>query len=103
MGCRTQSQSQDDLIDHGLDNRPGRHLSKSVSLKRTEESLERKRRRSPSPRTKASPKKKVSVLERKKALERKYGNQLNEKEKRERNIREAANEKKEREKEKNRR
>merc|ERR1711954_262909 len=98
--CRTQSQSQDDLIDHGLDNRPGRHLSKSVSLKRTEESLERKRRRSPSPKTKASPKKKVSVLERKKALERKYQNQLKEKEKKKKSVRESVKERKEREREK---
>merc|ERR1711954_88192 len=98
--CRNLSQSQDDLVDHGLDNRPGRHLSKSVSLKRTEESLERKRRRSPSPKTKASPKKKVSVLERKKALERKYQNQLKEKEKKEKNVRESVKERKEREREK---
>merc|ERR1712081_123649 len=98
--CRNPSQSQEDLVDHGLDNRPGRHLSKSVSLKRTEESLERKRRRSPSPRPKASPKKKVSVLERKKALERKYQNQLKEKEKKEKSVRETVKERKEREREK---
>merc|ERR1711954_413537 len=98
--CRTQSQSQDDLIDHGLDNRPGRHLSKSVSLKRTEESLKGKRRRSPSPKTKASPKKKVSVLERRRAIEKKYQNQLKEKEKKEKSIRETAKERKEREREK---
>merc|ERR1712081_9101 len=66
----------------------------------TEESLERKRRRSPSPKAKASPKKKVSVLERKKALERKYQNQLKEKEKKEKSVRETAKERKEREREK---
>merc|ERR1711954_181359 len=66
----------------------------------TEESIERKRRQSPSPKTKASPKKKVSVLEPRKAIERKYQNQLKEKEKKEKSVRETAKERKEREKEK---
>merc|ERR1712081_51447 len=67
----------------------------SVSLKRTEESLERKRRRSPSPKIKTSPKKKVSVLERRKAIESKYRMQLNERGKKEKAIKETAKERKE--------
>merc|ERR1711954_8025 len=73
----------------------GRIVSRSVSLKRTEESLERKRRRSPSPKTKISPKKKVSVLERRKAIESKYGIRRNEKGKNGKFTKETAKERKE--------
>merc|ERR1711954_263906 len=95
--CRTQSTNKDEKMDTNLANH-GKHLSRSVSLKRNEGSLERKRLRSPSPKVNVSPQKKASVLERKKALERKYMNRLKEKEKNEKCFKESLKEKREKEK-----
>merc|ERR1711954_607059 len=62
--------------------------------------LEGRRRETPSPKPKVSPKKKVNVLERRKAIKRKYRNQMNDKERKERSIKEVTKERKEREREK---
>merc|ERR1711954_511231 len=93
--CPGRSQTKDDVTNQDLENRPGRIVNRSVSLKRTEESLERKRRRSPSPKIKKSPKKKVSVLERRRAIESKYRMQLNKRGKKEKATKETAKERKE--------